>query len=276
MKRIGYLIGCLLLAVTSCNDDDSPAPPAEESTFLLKKVSRNGITHIELFYDADKTLYRLDYYFGATFANYTLYDYNDTGLKELRRYAADDHTLEYRSVYTLDNYGRIIKGENYGGPDFSKVSSINQYTYDASGRLIKKEFRLPDNPIYSRQEYTYDDQNNLIKVQNMVYPTQPNKYMSYQEDFVPGEIPPPDAWASCLSVLSLSELDNRIFEMFYDGYHVQQWDSDQEIFSESSIEPSDRTFDSHGNLIRQVLTYKNILKPQNPDVVSELTYEYID
>lgn len=275
MKRLMYIIGCLLVAATSCNDDDAPVEPVEATTPLLTQVLRNGITNYEMFYDVDKKLYRLDYYFGATFSNYTLYEYSDAGLKELRRYAADDHMLLYRSVFTLDNFGRIIKGDNYGGPEFTEISSINQYTYNASGQLIKKDFRLTGNAVYSRQEYTYDDQNNLVKIENTLYPTEPSTYLSYQIDYVPGDKPIPSAWEPYVRILSLSELDERVIEMFYEQTHSRLWNSDQVIVNDYSRESSDRTVDSEGNLIRQVVTTKNLLKPENADVASEMTYEYV-
>lgn len=264
------------MAVSSCDDDDNePVEPVETPTALLAKISRNGVTQLELFYDIGKRLYRVNYYFGGTFSTYALYEYSDAGIKESRRYTAADHALDYRTVFTLDNFGRIIKGENYSGPDFDEISSINQLNYNPSGHLIRRDFSSAGTPIYSREEYTYDDQNNLVKIQRTLYPTQPQKYLNYQIDYTPGDKSIPTEWENYTSILGLSGLDDGIRDMFNDNYHFEAWNDEEETTSESSSEPSGRTFDDNGNLVRQVLTSKNILKPQNSDVVSEMTYEYV-
>lgn len=275
MKRLGYIICCLLLVLTACDDDDDGhVDPVEEKSALLTKVSRNGINQLELFYDIDQRLYRVNYYSNGTLASYNLYEYTDTGIKELRRYDADDHALDYRSVFSLDNFGRIIKGENASGPDFSEVASVNQFTYNPAGQLIKKDFSTAGDPVYSREEYTYDDQNNLIKVQRTLYPGQPEEYLNYQVDYTPGEKSVPDEWEDYVFILGLSGLDGSIREMFDVSDHFKGWNDEQETTGESSVTSSGRVFDEDGNLTRQVLTRKNIFVPQNADVVSEMTYEY--
>jgi hypothetical protein len=261
--------------LSSCDDDDDePVEPAKEQTTLLTRISRNGVTQLELFYDIDSRLYRINYYFGGTFSSYNLYEYSDDGLKELRRYTAD-HALEYQSVFTLDNFGRIIKGENSSGPDFDKISSVNQFKYNTSGQVTRKDFGNPGDPVYSREEYTYDDQNNLIKVEKTLHPTQPDIYVSYQIDYTPGDNAIPAVWENYVFVLGLSGLDEGVRNLFNDSSHFKAWNDEQETTSESNTESSGRVFDDNGNLTRQVLTRKNILNPQNADIVSEMTYDYI-
>jgi len=46
------------------------------------------------------------------------------------------------------------------------------------------------------------------------------------------------------------------------------------LISETSLETSEQEFDDEGNLIHQVTTTKNILKPENADVVHDMTYDY--
>ena len=277
MKRILVIlrmIGCLAILLISCNDDDNePIDPTEEQYALLTKISRNGLNQLELFYDNYRRLYRINYYFGGNLSSYNLYEYSDEGIKELRRYKAD-HALDYQSVFTLDNFGRIIKSENYSGPDFDKINSVVQFHYNSSDQLIRRDFSSAGNPVYSRLAYTYDDQNNLIKIQNTLYPAQPEEYVSYQIDYTPGENPIPAEWENYIFILGLSSLDEGVRNVFNDGSHFKAWNEEEETTSESSIGPSERIFDDNGNLTRQVLTTKNILKPQNADVVSEMTYEY--
>jgi hypothetical protein len=274
MKRLIILLGFILMAVTSCNDEDGdPIGPEEQSASLLTKISRNGVTYIELYYDVNRRLYRLDYYFGGALATYNLYEYAGGGLKELRRYT-DDHVLEFRSVFTLDNFARIIKVENYATPDLTKLSSITQFSYNAAGLLVKRDFNTPGNPIYSRHEYTYDAQNRLTQVKNTLYPTQPTKYLSYQVDYVPGDVSMPAEWEEYVSILELSGLGEGMRDMFNNSTHSEIWNDDQETTYETVREASEREIDENSNLTRQLLTSQSLLNPQNAAVVSEMTYEY--
>lgn len=273
IARVQLLVmACLIVALVSCNKDE--VTPEDTNKPLLTRISRGGVTDMELFYDIDRNLYRLDYYFGGTLSSYTIYDYNEMGLRESRRYNADDHALDYLRHITLDNFGRIIKSENYNPPDLSKVASVTEFGYNTSGQLITDEFRIPGQPVYALEEFGYDDADNLVTRIYTLYPGQPGEYMNAHYDFIPGSRPIPDHWEEYIHILGLSGLDERVRDMFYSGSMGKAWNADQEQTSEWSIEASGHVFDSDGNLTRLVLTRKNIMNPGNPDVVWEMTYEY--
>lgn len=276
IKNIIFAIGITILLLTGCkNDDVMPAETELEKldSVLLTKIFRNGVSFLELYYGIDRKLYRIDYYFGGSLSSYNLYEYNEKGIKELRRYDALDHALEYRTVFTLDNFGRVIKGENYSSPNFDDVASISEFSYNTLGQLAVKQFRLSGQPVYTREEYTYDSLNNLISRINTVKPNQPEEYLNYQLDYTPGTSTVPEYWQEYVFILGISSLDEGVREMFNEGNYFQGWDSDQELTSELSYEASGRQYDDDGNLVRQIITRKNILNP-GTDQVSEMTYEY--
>lgn len=269
-----FVIVCLILVLASCKDDE--VTPGETNNALLTRISSDGITQMELFYDIDENLYRADNYFGGALASYTIYDYNEMGIKESRRYDPEDHSLEYRRILTLDNFARIVKSENHSLPDLSKVGSITELGYNTSGQLITDEFRLPGQAVYSLDEFGYDDQGNLITHTRTLYPGQDDEYLNSHYEYVPGIRPIPDHWRTYLLILGMSGSDESIRSMFYSGYAAKAWNSDQELYSELEFEVSGQEFDGDGNLRRQVITRKNILNPGNPDVAWEMTYEYVE
>ncbi len=276
MKRRSVIL-CLItcIAFAACNNDEVAPADGLIVNSLLTRISRNGLTHIELFYDIDKRLNRLNYYFGGTFSSYNLYEYSSEGIKELRRYKADNHALDYKSVFTLDNFGRVIKSENYGSPDFNKITSMSEFDYNTSGQLIRKEFRVSGQPIYLLEEYFYDDQNNLIMLQSTLYPNQKQEYINYRADYTPSRKSIPEHWGYYVFLLELSGLDEWIRDMFNAGSITKSWNVNKDLISELSFEASGEEFNSNTDLIRQLWTRKNILKPEIADDVSEMTYEYM-
>lgn len=267
-----FAITCLIFAFASCNNDE--VTPGETDNALLTRISMDGITQMELFYDIDENLYRMDYYFGGALSYYTFYDYNELGIKESRRYDAGDHSLEYRRILTLDNFGRIVKSENYSSPDLSKVASITEFGYNTTGQLITDEFRVSGQAVYSLEEFGYDDQGNLITRTGTFYPGQEGEYMGYHYEYVPGSWSIPDHWRTYLPILGMSGSDGSIRDMSYSGYVGKSWNSDQELSTELSYETSGHEFNSDGNVTRLILTRKNIKYPENPDLAWEMTYEY--
>lgn len=278
MKRIKtllYSIACSFIVFWSCNDDDV-TPADKEAGAFLSRISRDGVTQLDLLYDIQKKLYRVNDYFNGTLDSYNLYEYGNDGIIEMRRYDSYNHTLEYRTVFTLDNFGRVIKGENYSPADFSTISSVNEFDYNPSGQLITRGFRSFGQPLFYLEEYTYDNESNLITLQRTLYPNQPGEYVTYQIGYTPDIRSMPDHWNDYVFILGISGLDDGIREMFTTGSSFQSWDNDGEPFSDYSYEASGTAFDGDGRLVRQVLTRKNILKPENPDVASEMTYEYVE
>jgi hypothetical protein len=162
MKKLLYffvLLVSVVIQLISCKDDSNEVVPATQ--LLLTKVVRDGVTELEFTYDTEKKLVRSDSYnFEGEWSSYTLYEYNDKGIAESRRYGADDHTLSARTTFSLDNFGRIHKSENYSyDSDFKKVYSEDVMTYDPSGRLTKGLHQIVGSSPNEKQKYTYDPAN---------------------------------------------------------------------------------------------------------------------
>jgi hypothetical protein len=62
--------------------------------------------------------------------------------------------------------------------------------------------------------------------------------------------------------------------LFITEINHTEWNAENEKTYESKTVFSGQQFDEQGNLIYQLSTSKNMLKPQNPDVVHELNYDY--
>src|SRR5690606_38421450 len=75
-----FITACLFIVLVSCNDDD-PAPVQTDDA-LLTRISADGITELELFYDIHKNVYRLEHYSGGNLSSYTLYDYDEKGRQD--------------------------------------------------------------------------------------------------------------------------------------------------------------------------------------------------
>lgn len=266
-----YLIGCFAIAFAACKDNE--VAPVETEEALLTKISTNGSVDYEFFYDADKRLYRLNFYVGETISGYSLYEYNENGIHELRRYLAYDNSLTYRMVFTLDNSGRMIKGDHYYPPNTDKIESFSEFEYNTSGQLISIEFREIGNPVYSLEEFSYDGEGNLITVQKTINPNLFSEHISSRTDYTPGSQPPPDQWKNFIFILYLSGHRAPIREMFNTAIIDKVWNSDQEPISELYTEASGHEYEDNGNLVGQVLTHKYIKPPTN-EIVNEMTYEY--
>ena len=276
MKKIFLILSIALLSISCNDDDDDDAAPAKEiNDALVTRISRDGITAIELYYDIEKRLNRVDYYFLGNYASYYLFEYNDDGLKETRRYDADDHSLDYRSVYTLDNFGRVIKAENYIKPDFfDEPSTLFKFEYNGSGQLIARQYSNDLSSFLYREEYAYDVDGNLIKEERTYSPNQEDEYIAYQYEFTPRSQLLPESWEEYAFILGITGIDHLITNMFLSSIHYKGWTSNGELNGEFHTEMSGQEFDENGNLTGQVVTQKNILNPQNPDDVTDMTYDY--
>jgi len=273
MKKTLFILSVALFSI-SCNDDDI-APANQTNSALVTRISDNGITAIELFYDLEKRLYRLNYYAQGKLASYILYDYGDDGLKELKRFEAN-HTLDYRSVFTLDNLGRVIKGENYSTPDsFDEVTSFNEFEYNASRQLTAREYSADGYgpSVYYRDENSYDSDGNLIRQQRTYYPNQDEEYTGRLYEYTPDSKSIPESWVDYLFILELTNHDDYITNMFISNVNYKHWGSANTLSSQLNSEMSGQEHDEDGNLIRQLITRKNILHPQF-DFVEDMTYDY--
>jgi hypothetical protein len=272
MKKLifyGCLMTGMVMLATSCKDDDAPAPQ-----LLLTSVSRDGLPVIELTYDSEGNLRQTDLYADGDLVSYVLYDYDGQEITEVHRYD-EDHDLVIRTKLTLDNAGRIIKSEDYTAfTDFKSVSATTTFTYDAAGMLKSVSYGTLYDPELSREEYTYDGSNRLIKRDVTKFPNQPEEHTSDQIDFTPHKTLYPH-WARYVFLLSLSNADVYLEEIFNSNTHQKSWDDDGEVESEYTTEATDKQFNSDGYLIRQFLT-RTSLHANEPDEVREMTYGYTE
>lgn len=260
----------ILAGAGACSDDDvSPV----DNDALLTRISRNGLTQLELLYDLDRRIYRIDYFLTGTLSHYILLEYDDEGITEFRHYQANNHSLNFKSVLTLDNMGRIIKKENYSQADLDNVLEIQEYDYNTGGQVVSKTNRFPGELLHSREEYTYDERGNLSTLQRTIDPGQPGEYVSFLAEYTYRGPSMPEHWKDYMNLLHVSGYDYLIREMFDEEMVLRSWNSDEELTHESSTKTSDHEFDANGNLARQVRT-QEFMVPSINEVMTEVSYEY--
>lgn len=272
-KTIYYLslmIWIIILAM-SCNEDDDNSAPAPE--FLLTKVLSDGIPTIELTYDNDRKLRRLNMYQDNELSAYVLYEYDENGIQQLLRYNPD-HDLVIRSEVTLDDLGRIIEREDYSTfGNFKQVVSSTIFAYDPNGLLKSSSNGNLYYPEFTLEELTYDENNRPIKRSVTTYPNQVDEYVSAETEFTPGDKTIYGHWTDYVFLLSLANVDGNIEKMFNLNTHETSWLKNGNIKSEDNTVATDQEFNSDGYLTRQVLTHEDLLNSE-PDVVQVMTYEY--
>src|SRR6188768_170280 len=150
MKRLMYCLGiamCGFSMLLSCKDDDAPldAPALK----LLTKIEQDGKKTLELNYNSERRLVRMNLFDDGILNAYTVHQYNNQGIQESRAYD-DDDDLRYRVVYTLNNLGLIGKAEYYTAQsDFKDVSQTFRFSYDASGHQKRKDSIEPGEPPFT-------------------------------------------------------------------------------------------------------------------------------
>ena len=275
MKRLFFglcLVAWMATLPTACKKDGmgSPSNPP-----LLTKVSQNGITILELFYDIDQKITRVNYYYQGEMSTYTLYEYDGKGLKESRRYDAETHDLGYQTVFTLDNFGRIVKGENYSpSTDFEEIASTHELAYNTDGRVTNRRFRTNTNVLY-QIDFTYDAAGQLTGYQQTNLPGQPSERLSYRYEYTPSNRQMPAQWVDYVTLLELNGLESYLRELFMASLHYTSWNADGKVNSELEYQLSGHQFDQQGNVIRQIITRNNLLNPELIGTPNEMTYEYI-
>jgi len=273
MKKTLFILTIAFL-VTPCNGD-AIVPSSEKDSALVARISRNGLTQSEFFYDIDKRLLRHNIYYGGSIATYTLYEYDDNGIKEMRRHTAEDQALIIRVVFTYDNFGRIIKADNFRWPDYDKeVGQVTEFEYNTSGQLVAQEYGSFEEPPDYREEYAYDHNGNLITRRRRVKPNRVGEYVSFQHDYTPGAQSLPDAWKQYVFILGVPVFHDDLRNVFNTEVHSKYWNDAKVLTYETSREFSGQVFDDDGNLVYRISTQKNILHPENPDMVSVLSYDY--
>jgi len=275
MKKMLLFFSLSILSL-SCNDD-GVAPSSEPKKTFVTRVSYNGLNELELFYDIKGKLSRVNYYNGGALQTYTLYEYDEEGLKETRRFVEDDHSLSLRRIFTRDNFGRVIKAAYYSPPDFlDEPFGHMVLEYNTSGQLIARKYTPIDEPTFYRDDFTYDDKGNIITDQRTFHPTDEEKSSGTKYEYTPGDRSIPAGWKDILLALEISDLGDYLRTMFNSYAHQKTWNSDKVIVSEFSFEYSGKVFDDDGNLTYMVQTRKNMLKPENPDTDTEISYDYVD
>jgi len=273
MKKTLFVLTVALLA-TSCNGDDI-APSNETDSALLTRISRNGLTQYEFFYDVRKRLYRQNIYYGGNIATYSLYEYDENGIKEMRRYIADDHSLIIRIVFTHDNFGRVIKADDYKWPEYDEdINITTEFEYDVSGRLIALDYIKVGEPTLYREEYEYDDKGSLITRRRTQNPNQADAYLQFEYNFTPTTQPLPNSWNDYAFILGVPVFQDEIRNMLHSQVHAKHWNDESVVSNETRLEFSGQEFDEAGNLVYQVISQKHLLHPENPDTVYEMAYDY--
>src|SRR5688572_11603748 len=251
MKKILYILTGALLAI-SCNDDEV-APVPEESSAVLTRISRNGFAVLEFSYDMKGRLYRLNSLNATSgeLVNYTLFEYDENGLVESRRYSVDTHSLIQRTVVTVNDFGRITKAENYFSPDFfGEVFNYREYEYNVSGQLIAKRLAVDGEPLVWIEENTYDDKGNLIKLELIFNPTEKDESLGVVEEYVSRDQSIPNLWQDYVPILDLSGVDQEIRNMFISNVRQTNWNNTGTT-GETRSEFSGHVFDDDGNLTYQ-------------------------
>jgi hypothetical protein len=205
-----------------------------------------------------------------------LYEYNDKRIVEARRYHGDDHALELKDVFTLDHLGRVSKVDLYTSPsNFEEIGGVFTFSYEASGQLKSRRFSTPNNAFQYRDEFTYDAAGNRIKAKKIRDPGQQTEYLNHEIVYTPGEKMIPKHWNDIVFLLSVTNLDDNIREMFTLSKHRKTWDSDGTNSGESQTEATERLFNTDGYLTKQVLTLK-YLNSEVSDEIVEVMYEYTE
>ena len=260
-----FILSIVALTI-SCNDEEV-IPVSKTTDALVTRVSRSGVTFLEFFYDVDKKLYRMNQNYLGTLSTYTTYEYNQGVLKELKQYNADDHSLDYRIVFTHDNFQRVIKGERYSS-NSDQVVATYHFEYDVEGLLKIKKFFVYSQVSYL-EEYTYDD-----KGKEITKVTTYNEFRT-QHDYSPTNRTMPDLWKEYTFILQISEgYDEPIKNMFISNTRYRVWNNANELLNETSVEASGQEYDDDGNLIRQIVTRKDVLDSEHPDIIEVMSYDF--
>ena len=204
---------------------------------------------------------------------YTVHQYNNQGIQESRAYDDDDY-LRYRVVYTLNNLGLIGKAEYYTAQsDFKDVSQTFRFSYDASGHQKRKDSIEPGEPPFTLLVFTYDAGGNRITAKRTRNPNLASESGNYEIKYTPGQKSPHEHWQDYFHMLSVPEVDEYLWDIFYDSKRRTTLNDDGEVLTDYLTEASHQQFDPDGYLTQQTLT-RTSLSSLSPKVVTVMTYEY--
>jgi hypothetical protein len=266
MRKLRYTI-LLVILLVSCHDDE----PQPSKQLFPTKVLHDGIMQLGLVFDTQGKLIRLDHYNTGAFAGYSIFEYDEHGVTETRRYGTYTKSMTSRSVFTLDDFGRISFFNIHS--NYSSVNTVVSFDYDPSGRLIKRQVRDIGEPVAFMVVYTYGDGELYQSSDKIYHPNQDNEY-HLQTEYTVGDTPVYEHWRELIMLLHSAGVAEEVMDMFYVGSRATFFGTDGEIAFDTEMSASDQTFNDQGYLTRQVLTYNDLIDNETSSV--ELVYEYTE
>jgi hypothetical protein len=262
----------IIVIPMSCKDDD--AEPAHKP--LLSKIVRDQITLMDFVYD-EKKLVRANLYDNdGELSHYARYVYDDEGIFESIQYNELD-IVKSKVIFTHNDDGQITKGEIYSeDSDFLEVYRIITFSYNLSGQLASMGVSNLGQPVYELDEFTYDARGHRVQLARTAYPDDSeDEYVSYEIDYTPGDKLIPNHWNDFVFLLTTSEMDVYLFDMFNVSSHRTSWNSDGKVKAESRTDGSNQQFNGNGYLVSQ--TMKRIpLSGLSLQQTDEMMYEYVE
>ncbi|HEY3387473.1 MAG TPA: hypothetical protein VGK46_13235, partial [Saprospiraceae bacterium] len=279
MKKLMYglaLMVCVVMLPTACKDDgDFSLQRLLKSNhdLLPSKIIRNGATLLELTFDTEGKLIRVNNYTFGEYSGFTQYEYNEQGILEGLRYNAyNNNSIFTRTVFTVDDFGRIQECETYSY-FYDDIYDLT-FDYDIRNRLTSRQLRYEGEPISHIFNYTYDDDHDLyIESEKVYHPNEPSEYRIHTE-YTPGNKPLPDHWKNLVPLLNAAGVMEDVLDMFYISSRETFFNSDGGISYDVGMTAGERKFNSAGYLTRQVLTFKDLKDVEDPESMVEMRYEY--
>jgi hypothetical protein len=271
--RMYYLcMAILILAIPmSCKDDD-PLPAQKP---LLSKIVQDEFTLMDFEYD-DNELVRANLYDShGNISDYIKYVYDDEGIFELIQYDEDD-IVKSKVIFTHNEAGQVSQGDIYSGDsDFLEAYRIITFSYDASDQLASMAVADLGKPMDELDEFTYDARGQRVQLTRSVYPEDDEEYVSYEIDYTAGDKSIPTHWNDLAFLLTASDMDVYLLDMFNVSSHRTSWNSEGKVKSESRTDASNQQYNESGYLISQTLKRVSLsgLSLQKTD---QMSYEYVD
>ncbi|HEY3429668.1 MAG TPA: hypothetical protein VGK39_03255, partial [Cyclobacteriaceae bacterium] len=269
MKNLtGYVLvfACVMVVSTACNDDESPGEKQVITPDLfLRKIVKNGSTLFEFILDSEKKLIRLNSYNAVGgLSTYTLFEYDESGIREFRRYSGTLHSLMYRSVFTHDNTGRVSKADHYSTIIGDNVlHTVSTYTYDAAGRITKRETGEPSEQPHSADEFIYSA--NQLIWQRISNPEQDDEYIAEMKEYVSGNQSATNQWNNFSFLLYASGNYEYFLEMYEFSHRGRFWWSNGSLVLDTWTTAVDREY-TGDYLTKQTLIQENLLENE-PDEI---------
>ena len=128
----------------------------------INTISADGNDYIKYFYNADKTISKIEV---LSYGEKMLYQVNQANSKITIKLMNSQNEVTTIYDYTFSN-GKITEKE-VEFLDYSSVENTN-YSYTPKGKLTKQEYKK-DNKLQKISTYTYNDKNDLEEVSILDY-----------------------------------------------------------------------------------------------------------